>query len=166
MKLIFTKSNSPLSIFIRLITGEDCSHFAFVFQSPGRTGLMFESNLLGTHPAFFATALKTHTIVHEKDYALTVEQEDAIWDLVVESYDDKPYDFLGATYLGWFKLLHRILKVALPLRNKWCQPGQYFCDVVYDVFNKAGLSELPKIDVLNGMDTPHDVWLKVSEGTT
>ena len=75
---------------------------------------MFESNLLGTHPAFLTTSLKTHTIVHEISLDLSVEDEDKIWDAVVELYDGKPYDFCGALYLGWRKLLYRFPKPGKP----------------------------------------------------
>lgn len=157
MKLVWSKSNLPLSVFIRAITGEDCSHFAFVFESSAK-GLMFESNLLGTHPCFYQSSLKTHTIVHEVDLPLDISVEDDIWDIVVEKYDGRGYDFLGALYLGWRKLLQRFLKLPLPEKNKWAQPGQYFCDEVYDVLNQ--IPDFKKINVMNGMDTPHDVWLK------
>lgn len=161
MKLVWTKSKTPLSLFIRWMTGEDCSHFAFVFEGPGRSGLMFESNLLGTHPAFFKTSLKTHEIVHEKDIDLTVEQEDAVWDLVVERYDGKPYDFGGALYLGIKKLMHKLFNSTIPTENKWSSQGKFFCDEIYDVFNN--IPGMKKIDVCGAMQSPHDVFLEVSK---
>ena len=155
MKLIWTKSNKPLSVLIRAITGEPSSHFSFVFESAAK-GLMFESNLLGTHPAFLQTSLKTHTIVHEKNIPMTVEREDLIWDLVVQKYDGKGYDFLGALYLGLCKLGQRLFNFPMPTKNKWGQPDKFFCNEVYDVFNQ--IPGMPTIDVMSGMDTPEDVW--------
>ena len=57
MKLVWSASKNPLSCLIRFVTGQDCSHFSFVFESRA-SGLMFESNLFGTHPAFYRTSLK------------------------------------------------------------------------------------------------------------
>lgn len=164
MKLVFTKSNSPLSLLIRGITGDDCSHFAFVFEGPGRSGLMIEANLLGTHPCFYQTSLKSHTVVHSFDVPLDIKDEDRIWDLVIEKYDGQPYDFLGAIYLGWRCVLKRAFKIPKPKKNKWSQPGQEFCDQIYDILNSIG--RFKKIDVAAGMDTPHDVWIKLNEGNT
>jgi len=163
MTLLWTKSNSPLSWIIRTVTGQCCSHFSFVFQNPNRKGLMFESNLMGTHPAFLQTALKSHTVLHSIEVPLDAEDEDMIWDLVVDKYDGKPYDLMGALYLGLRILLCRIFKVPMPQQNKWASAGAFFCDEVYDVFNN--IPEFKKIDVASGMDTPHDVFEKL-KGTT
>lgn len=160
MKLVWTKSKLPLSIFIRFITGEDCSHFAFVFESKA-AGLMFESNLLGCHPAFFESSLKTHTIVHQLNIDVPVEVEDNIWDLIVEKYDGKGYDFLGAIYLGWYKFLHRFFGVKIPLVNKWSQPDQYYCDEIYEVLNS--LPGFPTVNAKGGMATPHDIYMNLKE---
>jgi len=159
--LLWTKSKMPLSLVIRAITGEDCSHFSFVFQSQNRNGLVFESNLLGTHPCFLKTSLKSHTIVHSIDVDLSAEEEDRIWDLVVDKYDGKPYDFGGVFYLGWRKILQRLFNVPLPKHNKWAKKNAYFCDEIYDVLNN--ISKFPKINVTRGMDTPHDVWMKLTK---
>jgi hypothetical protein len=126
-----------------------------VFESKA-SGLMFESNLFGTHPAFYLTSLKTHEVVHFKDVPLSIEQEDTIWDLIVQKYDGKPYNYLGALYLGWRMLLHRFFKTEVPTENAWAKSDSYYCDELYDVFNH--IDGLPKINVVKGMKTPHDVW--------
>ena len=161
MRLLWTKSSSPLSAVIRAVTGDDCSHFSFVFESAAK-GLMFESNLFGTHPTFFETSMKTHTILHEIDVPLSIEEEDKVWDLVVQKYDGKPYDFGGALYLGWRKILLRAFKIPLPATNKWAKDDAWFCDELYDVLNN--IPGFKKIDVVSGMHTPHDVWLNLQEG--
>ena len=160
MRLLWTKSSAPLSVLIRLVTGDDCSHFSFVFESAAQ-GLMFESNLIGTHPTFFETSMKTHTIVHEVNVPLSIEDEDRIWDLVVQKYDGKGYDFLGAIYLGWRKILQRIFKLPLPEKNKWSQPDSYFCNELYSILNQ--LPVFPVTSVSNGMETPHDLWDKLKD---
>lgn len=159
MILLWTKGNTFLSKAIRAITGQDCSHFSFVFQSKNRNGLMFESNLLGTHPAFLHTFLKSHEIVHSIEVSLSIEEEDKIWDIIIDKYDGKPYDFMGALYLGYRCLLKRYFNRPMPLKNRLAKNDSYFCNEVYDVLNH--IEGFPKIDVISGMDTPHDVFDKL-----
>lgn len=166
MKLIWTKSNLPLSLLIRAVTGEDCSHFAFVFESQAK-GLMFESNLLGTHPRFLETEFKSRwrfTIVHQRDIPMTPEMEDAIWDRVVSRFDGKGYDYGGAIYLGWWKLLNRLFGVALPKTNKWASDDLYFCDEVYIALK--GVPGVPQSNVGTGMETPHDLWKEIGNANS
>ena len=162
MKLIWTKSNLPLSVLIRGVTGEDCSHFAFVFESTA-SGLLFQSNLLGTNSKFFNTEKNTwgFKIVHELDIPMTVEEEDRAWELMVNSYDDVPYNFLGAAYLGWRKLLHRVFGLKVPAKNAWSQHATMFCDQIYTILNKLQDPRLKHVNVGNGMATPYDLWVKV-----
>jgi hypothetical protein len=150
----------PLSVLIRAITGEDCSHFSFVFESAAK-GLMFESNLFGTHPTFYATALKTHVVMHSIEVPLSITEEDAIWDLVIQKYDGRSYNFLGALYLGGWKLLQRIFGVRPPVYNKWSLPDTYFCNELYSILN--AIPEFPQTGVASGMETPHDLWLKIKD---
>lgn len=158
MRLVWTKSKTPFSLLIRLVTGDDCSHFSFVFESAAN-GLMFESNLFGTHPLFYRTSLKTHTVMHEIIVPLTLDDENKIWDLIVDKYDDRPYDYFGVMYLGWRKLLLRMFKRPLPKHNKWAKPDAYFCNELYGIL--SCIPGMPNTDVGNGMETPHDLWKKL-----
>jgi hypothetical protein len=160
MRLVWTKSSLPLSVVIRAVTGEDCSHFAFVFESAAK-GIMFESNLLGTHPKFWANAQKHLTVVHEIDLPMSTEDEDRLWDIVVQHYDGKSYDFLGIVYLGLCVLRERLFKIKRPNSNAWASSDKFFCDEIYAAINQLGLNSIPIIDAANGMDTPHDVFEKV-----
>ena len=164
MKLVWTKSHLPLSLVIRGITGEPCSHFAFVFDS-GPKGLMFESNLLGTHPVFFASALKgfgAMTIVHEKDITIPLDLEDSIWDYIVENYDDKPYDYSGAVYTGLMVLRNRIFKTPIPAVNKWADTGTYYCDELYNILTKF-IPSLPQVQVQGTCVTPESLWQRMKD---
>jgi hypothetical protein len=167
MKLIWTKSYLPLSLVIRGVTGEPCSHFAFVFESQA-SGLVFQSNLLGTNPEFYNVLSKTwgFSVVHQLDLPMSVDEENIAWDAIVQQYDDIGYNFGGACYLGWRYGLKRAFKIPLPPTNAWSQPGTMFCDQVYRILNLLNDPRLPKIPVMNGMDTPESVWLKVSGGST
>lgn len=161
MTMVWTKSNTPLSYLIRAVTGEPVSHFAFVFNSPGG-GLMFESNLLGTHPKFFKTAQKHCTIVQKIELPpLPTELEDQVWDEVVSKYDGKGYDFAGAIYLGLMILRERIFKIPRPKKNAWSKPDTYFCNELYAALSL--IPSLPSIPVSDGMETPWQVYLKVME---
>lgn len=165
MKLIWTKSYLPLSLVIRGITGEDCSHFAFVFESTAN-GLVFQSNLLGTNTKFLNADLKTwgFKIVHELDLPMTITEEDQAWDNIVDNYTVVPYNFLGAFYLGWRYFLLRLFNRPLPIKNPWNQKGTMFCDQVYKILNQLKDPRIPKIPVMSGMDTPHVVWSRVNGG--
>ena len=164
MKLIWSKSKSPLSLLIRTITGEDCSHFAIVLYDGKPGEIMFESNLLGTHPCFYQNSMKTHTLVHQVDVPCDQAVEDKVWDTVVKKFDGKGYDFLGVLYLGWRKILYRALRSPIPAINKWASPHRYFCDELFELV--SGLPGVPEIPVSNGMKTPHDVWTKFDLGAS
>lgn len=154
MRLIWTKSSLPLSVFIRAITGDPCSHFAFVFRSAAK-GLMFEANLFGTHPKFYQNARARFDEVHVLDISLPIELEDAIWDIVVQKYDGKKYDYLGAMFLGWSKLKHRLFKTPLPVYNLWADENNFFCEEIASAL--AIIPGMPKVPT-SGMETPEDLW--------
>lgn len=154
MRLVWTKSNLPLSLLIRAITGEDCSHFLFVFDN----GIAFESNLLGTHPKFWASD-SGFTIVHQLAVPVPQEIEDKIWNKVIFKYSAKPYDYLGALYLGWRTLLKRIFGIAKPKLNAWKENDAFYCDEIYDALD--GVPNLPVFNVSGGMETPHEVFARL-----
>lgn len=156
MRLVFTKSNLPLSKLIRWVTKEDCSHFLFVFDN----GLAFESNLLGTRPVFFVPDERHFVIVHELKVSCPQEIEDKIWKSVINNYADRKYDYTGFLYLGLWILISRITGLKKPVRNKWSRKGTYFCDELYDCLD--GVPGLPNLKVAGSMRTPHDVWDEVS----
>lgn len=158
MKLLWTKSTLPLSLLIRSISGNDCSHFSLVLYENSPGPIVFEANLLGTHPSFLQTSMKSHTVIHEKTVSLSQQQEDKIMDLIISTYDGKPYDFSGALYLGYRTLLKRWFNIPIPEINKWSKDGTYFCDELYSILEIAGL---PKINTK--MQTPHDVWIKLKD---
>ena len=131
---------------------------AIVFESRDG-GLMFESNLLGTHPKFYKTAQKHMTIVHEVTIPFTLEQEDHAWDLMVDKFDGKPYDYKAILYIGWRRILNRCFKIPIPEINPWRTQGAYFCDELYEILELCGYKSL---DVVCGMKTPHMVWASLN----
>jgi len=160
MKLVWTKSKLPASVLIRAITGEDCSHFAIVFESSAK-GLMFHSNFLGVHPQFYTTALKSMEVVHEMDIPVTLEIEDIIWDRAVQMYDGKSYDYLGAIYIGYRKLLSRLFGIEKPKTNPLASADKFYCDEIYEIFH--GLEGFPPITAGDGLLTPGELFEKVTQ---
>ena len=154
MKLIWTRSKSPLSVLIRWALGTDCSHFAFVFNSPSG-GLMFEANLLGTHPRFFKNALKHMEVVHQIDVELPLAMEDKVWDTIVDELDGKGYDFKAFIYFSWRALLLKIFKRPLPDKNKWQDPSRPLCVAIVNAVQHIGI-KLPD-DFDPEMRSPHDL---------
>jgi hypothetical protein len=156
MKLVWTKSKLPLSLLIRGVTGEDCSHFLFVFDN----GVAFQSNLLGTNPVFWNVDMRHLTVVHELDLKVPKEVENHVWHKVISKYAGKPYDYGGFFYLGFWFLMKRFFGIKMPAKNKWSKKGTYYCDELYDCL--SGVPGLPNLDVAGGMDTPHMVWERLN----
>ena len=156
MKLLWTRSKNPFDWLILKVTGQDCGHFAFLFETAGG-GMVFESNLLGTHPAFYKTWMKNRTIVHSKDIPISLEDENILWDKWVDLYDGQPYDLPGCIYAGLMIFRLKFFKIQKPKVNAWGSKKAYYCDEVYQLV--SGLPGFPFIDESsNGLDSPHDVW--------
>jgi hypothetical protein len=154
MILAFTRSKLPLSVLIRWFLDSDCSHFVLVFKSPSG-GLMFESNLLGTHPKFYKTALKHMEVVHQIEMNLTPDQEDEVWDIVVDQFDGHAYNYRAFIYFCWRAFLKKIFHQPLPKTNPWSLPGTYLCDQV--CYALQGLSPEP-ISLDLSMVTPEELY--------
>src|SRR3972149_5686290 len=114
MKLIWTKSKAPLSVLIRWGLNEPVSHFAIVFDD----FLVFHSNLVGVHMVSMNRFLKsTAQIVYEKNYAMVLEDEEAIYRAIISKHDGEPYDFGAFFYFIWRVLLHKFFKTPVPATN-------------------------------------------------
>lgn len=155
MKLVWTKSSLPLSVGIRWFLNSDCSHFAIVFKARDG-GLMFESNLLGTHPKFYKTALRHMTVVHEIDLSLSDEQENILWDMIVERFDDSKYNYGGFFYFCWRAFLLKLFKTPLPQKNPWSIPGTFLCEEVF--YSLEAIIE-KKIGIDLSMISPEKMYL-------
>jgi hypothetical protein len=123
MKLIWTKSTSPLSVLIRWALNEPVSHFAIVFDNK----LVFHSNLLGLHVGWFNTFKKQCTVVYEKDYPMALEKEEAIYQEILDREDGKSYDYGAFAYFAWRALLKKLFRIPLPKENSWDSIDQDIC---------------------------------------
>jgi hypothetical protein len=162
VRLLWSKSSNPLDWLILLMTGQDCAHFSFSFQDVNGQEVVFETNLLGGHPAFYPTWINTSSrqIIHSQTVDVPASEVTALWQSWVQNYDGKSYDFLGALYTGLMTLRLRLFKIPKPLKNAWSQRNTYYCDEIYQLV--SGRFGFPVItNMSNGMDTPHDVWMKL-----
>jgi len=165
MRLLWSKSNNPIDWLIGLMTGQDCAHFSFSFEDIHGQEMVFETNLLGGHPAFYSTWISAsgRQIIHSQVVPATPDEVAALWLSWVQNYDGKGYDFLGAFYTGLMVLRLRVFGIPKPLRNAWSQRNKFYCDEIYQLV--SGRFGFPSItSVSNGMDTPHDVWGKLQSG--
>lgn len=160
MNLIWTKSSSLLSKFIRWGFKQDCSHFAIVFNSPAG-GLLFEANLIGTHPKFLKTALAHGMeVVHQIKLPLTVEEEDAVWDEVVDRLDSKEYDYKAFLFFVISGVLWKLFGIPMPKKNLWAINHSYLCVEVFHAVKKHTV--LKDIDIDISMTTPHELYSLLS----
>jgi hypothetical protein len=154
VKLIWTKSSSPLSILIRWALNEPCSHVAIVFDNK----IVFHSNLLGLHIEWFNTFKKKIDIVLEKDFPMPLAEEEALYQSIINKEDGKSYDFKAFFYFTWRALLRKFFKVPLPEKNEWDNPA---CDICIESIRylQGYLStELPSDQRMSIM-TPYELAL-------
>lgn len=123
MKLIWTKSNLPLSRFIRWGLKEPCSHVVIVFDNK----IVFHSNLLGAHIEWFDTFKKHVEIVHQIEYVLPLEEEELVYQGVIDANDQQPYDFKAFGYFIWSAFRYRILGKPFPSKNPWGRDSANLC---------------------------------------
>lgn len=123
MKLIFTKSKEPLSVLIRWGLREPVSHFAIVLEDK----YVFHSNLLGTNLKWFDTFSKHCEVVYSIELPLNKDQEDVLWDNIVNQYDDCYYDFKAFMYFFWRGLLFRCFGKPFPRINPWGDEKSLLC---------------------------------------
>lgn len=123
MKLIWTRSSLPLSVLIRTGLRTPVSHFGIVFDN----GIVFHSNLLGTHIEWYGTFVKHCEVVFEIEYAMTLEQEEAVYRSILNTYDDHGYDFGAFAYFAWRAILYRTLGLPFPPRNAWESGDKFLC---------------------------------------
>ena len=117
--------HSPVSWLIQHGTQQPASHFALCFDDR----LVFHSDLLGTHPVFRASFLKTHDIVKEVQIDANKETEDQVWNACY-SFDGREYDYPAFAYFLAYGLTHLWAKQRLPTQNPWAENGSFLCTEV------------------------------------
>lgn len=149
MKLIWTKSNLPLSVLIQWFSQEPCSHFAIVFDD----SLVFHSNLFGVHLEWYSHYKKSTTIVFEKDIPMSLEDEERLYRAIVDEHYGKPYDYKALLYFGWRMTLKRFFGTPLPTRNDWQTPESFLCTGL-----AKSLGEVFPMELDYEMVSPYALW--------
>lgn len=156
MTLIWTKSALPLSKLIRWTMNEPVSHFGIVFDN----GIVFHSNLLGTHIEWYGSFVKNCDIVHSIEIPLSLEAEEAVYKNLLNTYDDKPYDFGALFYFGYRALLKKFFGVPLPQRNEWAKADNFLCTEIAGVLPESVMPKLPR-DL--AITSPYTLYLRITE---
>lgn len=109
MRLIWTKSKSPLSFVIRWAFNEDVSHFAIILDER----IVFHSNLLGVHLQWFETFKKSSEVVYSLSLKTSEEKENEVYFELIK-HDKRPYDWGAFVYLAWRGFLFRFFSKPIP----------------------------------------------------
>lgn len=158
MKLIWTKSTLPLSLLIRYGLNEPVSHFGIVFDN----GIVFHSNLLGTHIEWYHTFTKHCTVVYEREYAMTLDGEEEIFQKILNTYDDMGYDFGAFGYFCYRALLYRTLGKPFPAKNDWQSSDKFLCTELATVLPDSVVSAKIKSQDLS-IISPYRLYMEISE---
>lgn len=155
VKLLWTKSNLPLSKVIRWISKEPCSHFAISFDDK----FVFHSNLAGVHPTFYSWFTHGIEIVHQLEFHESLEVEEKVWQEITSKFDKpRPYDFGGFIYFVLTGIAYRFFGRPMPKKNIWSDSDCYLCTELAMVLR-------PFLVVPDGLDitTPESLWLMLKD---
>lgn len=139
--ILFTKSSNIGSYLIRKALDSPASHCAIMFDhtGPGR-GIVFHSATHGVEVNSWWEFSKSKEVVFAfKLGHLTFEQEEAVYQELLNNMAGKPYDWFALLY--WIVAMFRkwIFGVPLPSFNPW---GVKYADLC-----TAVLSSLEKVDI-------------------
>jgi len=163
MKFLWTKNNLIGSKAIRWGLGEDCSHFAIMFESPEA---VFESRLeSGCGRDTVSAFLKRNTVVHalepvtksvlfERDLFRSLEKN-----ALNCRYDSNAIFFWAVAAFG-----KRLFGMPLPQKNPWGSRGEHYCVEIIRgseslIDNQFG-TEFGLVDV--EMTSPHMAYKMLS----
>ncbi len=149
MTIAFTKSSSILSKLIRWCFNEPVSHVVFVFDSK----FVIHSNLLGVQFNWLKTFKKTNEIVIKKEYELSLEKEEEIYQELLEKHDQDEYDFRAFWYFAYCALCYKFFKTPMPKVNKRNGKG-YLCTEMYE---NLPTWLVPKVDKDLSITTPYQL---------
>lgn len=124
MRIVETKSNSPLSCLIRWAFKSKGSHILFSFDNDR---WVVHSNLLGVNIRLYKNFMKSVTIVDELTYELSLEMEEQVFQSLLDQTSEDEYDYPGFFYFCWRALLFKLFNVPLPKKNEWGQAHMEIC---------------------------------------
>ena len=157
MKLLFVTGKLPLSKLITWGLDEPVSHFAILFDDK----LVFHSDMLGVRISWLDGFLKTHSIVHEIEHVLPLEEEEAIYKAVISKYDGKMYDYTGFAYFVWRGVLKKFFGKAIPDHNPWGAKKGFLCtEMAATLPDSIVPAEIKSKDL--GIFSPYRLWLTLN----
>lgn len=157
MKVVFTKSNLPVSKLICWGLDEPVSHLAFVFDNK----FVIQSSFFGVELQWLNTFIKHNDIIQMIEIPLTLEKEEVVYRSIIDNFDDSAYDYQFFFYLFWNGLLRKLFGKPLPNYNPYSNNGQFICFELLDVLPNWLLPVKPTKD--EGVISPHKayLWLKL-----
>lgn len=157
MRVLFTKNRWPLSRLIRLVTKEDCSHVAFVFDEK----LVIEATVFGVGTTWLPTFEKQNQIIHGIEYTLRLEKEEAVYRAVLDSIHGKRYDWGLIFGSLWGLTLSRVFKLPRLAINPTESQTKYACiEVISEIALRlpAGIIQSGLTREAVTMMTPHELY--------
>lgn len=129
IKLMFVKSNAPLSKLIMWSTSEPVSHFAIgiTLNNKATDYLVFNSDLYGVRVLWSTDFLKSHKIVYEIDYDLDDVQTNDFTQKVIDRSIGSPYNFIELVSCGLLALYSKISKKPTPKTSWFGREDEFMC---------------------------------------
>ena len=154
MKIVWVRSNKLFSKLIMWVLEEPVSHMAIVFDNK----IVFHADLMGVRLAWYPTFLKTHQVVEEIDFDLSLQDEEEVYQSIITANDGKPYDYGAFAYFTYRGLLRKCFGTPLPEKNPWGSEDRYLCDEMVEVLPDWIIPQSVKeVDI--GMKSPWQVYL-------
>ena len=154
MRVIFTTTDYPLSKLIRWMFNEPCSHFACTLY---QDQVVFQSNLLGVDFGSFKAFSRKERVVFAFDFPMTKDEEDKVFDGIVERMVGNEYDFKALVYFGLRGLLKKLFRVPLPRTNAWQTKNQDLCtELAYGLPDSVVPPGIKAMDL--SMKTPYKLY--------
>lgn len=162
MTLLFTTGNNLFSWLIRKVLNEPMSHFAIAFDLD-LGGIVFHSNLLGTHIQYYPDFLKSAEVIESIEVPMTLEKEEELYRAILAKYSHKKYDFKAFAYFTYRALLKRLFGIQVPDKNIWQNADSLLCTGLAEPLRDMGILN-PNIDVKDfEMLTPYQIYLMLKD---
>lgn len=158
MRLIWTKSKLPLSVLIRWGLSEPVSHFGIVFDN----GIVFHSNLLGTHVEWFGTFAKHCEIVYSVECQMELLDEEAVYRDILDTYDDKGYDYCAFAYFCLRGFMRKFLRIPFPEKSAWTDKDKFLCTELAGTLPESIIGAQIKAEDLSIL-SPYQLYLQVCQ---
>lgn len=122
IKILYTRNKLPFSWLICWATKMPVSHVAIAFDDK----IVFHSNPMGVHLNSYPWFAKHNTIVYEKTFYRTLEEEEAAY-RAITVIEGSMYDFGSILFYGLNLILLGVFGRPLPKKNLWASGKYYSC---------------------------------------